>query len=159
MNTRRLAVMVTISVILAACTTAARPAAPENERVDPSTQPPNPTTQVADVDLEAEAGRADSQDDSAFAPQPDAGDFQTTSSTTPVRPTNTTQTEVTQSETTTTDVAPSTQDITDLLDGLDSLLSSLGGDIDGLDDDLADVEEDVEDVDASLNANEGDIEE
>jgi len=151
MHTRRLAVMVTISVILAACSTAARPAVPDNEQAGPSGQSTVPTTGVSEVEFgsdadatqESVATQADSEADS----EADLGDDPTT----PAPTTDTPKAEVTQSTTTTEGVA-STEGITSLLAELDSLLSSLGDQIEGLDKDLADV-------DASLKADEGDIEE
>jgi len=150
--------MVTISVILAACTTAPRLAAPENDQADTPDQELNQKIQVSGAEVESDGGttgdfvsnQAGTQGDTQVFPDDD----QTAPATTPVPPTDTSKTEVTQSTTTTTttDVAASTEDITDLLDDLDSMLSLLGDQLDGLDDDLADVE-------TSLNADEGDIEE
>jgi len=147
MHTRRLAVMVTISVILAACTTAARPAVPDNEQAGPSGQASIPTTGVPEVEFESDADATEESVATQADSQADLGDDQIA----PAPTTDTPNAEVTQSTTTTEGVA-STEDITNLLDDLDSMSSSLGDQLEGLDKDLADVE-------ASLNADEGDIEE
>lgn len=151
MKSRRLAVIVATSVILAACTTAVGPGATGDDQEGRSVSQSSTSTQIPVIETGSETGTEPQEASSEEVSQASSGVGQMTPTTTPPLATTTSTTEVIPPTTTTAKTEPSTEDISDLLDELDDLLASLADELEALDDDL-------ESVETSMNADEGDIE-
>ncbi|NHZ71377.1 MAG: hypothetical protein GWP18_07010 [Proteobacteria bacterium] len=150
MYTRRLAAIASVSLVLAACTTAPRTANDANDEDAVPSRPPIEVAELIQPATTTEVATADSEEDRTV-PDPSIADPLGTTTTS--KPTTTTTTAVAEagSETTTTTTAPTVpEDLTELLGDLGALLSSLDDQLEGLDADLVEV-------DSSLSADEGDI--
>ncbi len=149
MYTRRLAAIASVSLVLAACTTAPRTA---TDASDEGAVPTRSPVEVAEVIQPAAATEVATADSEADRTVPDPSIADPLGTTTTSKPTTTTTTAVAEAgqKTTTTTTAPTVPDLAEFLEDLDALLSSLDDQLEGLDADLADV-------DSSLSADEGDI--